>query len=267
LTEALLVDKLLYEPIRVDEERLEALLSTAAPTIFSGFEYFEFKPAIRCADGIRHPDGVLLASGSREWWVVEVETHLHHPKNHIEPQLTDLMGGLYGPDAFKYLDRHDHFDADKYTVDTYEPSFLLIIDSLIPEIRNLAVRIGLPAIECAVYFAAEANRYALSLSGPRPQAGNALKPGISLELVEEDGMALLVPTDGRKMPPLRAGEILIAEEACKYFSASDSRGIVLPLTPAEVRANLRATDRFKLITKTMRLVADPSIPETLIIDG
>jgi hypothetical protein len=254
--EALVVDNRLFEPIRVDEERLENLLATAAPSVFSGFDYFEFKPAIRCRDGLRHPDGVLLSPNSREWWVVEVETHFHHLENHIEPQLSDLMAGMYGPEAFEYLERHDSFDRSKYKVDPYEPSFLLIIDSITHEIENLTTRLGLAAAECSVYFSGETNQFALALTGFRPQTGENREPGLSLVLRELSDMALLLPADGREMPPLKGHEILVGDGAYPWFRVSESGGIVLPLRPAEVEAAISSVARYKLVTKTMRLIAD-----------
>src|SRR4051794_33242643 len=101
--EAVVVDAVQYDPIKVTEERLETLVSAASPAIFPGFQFFGFKPPIRCGGETRHPDGALVAVGSTEWWVVEVETHLHGVGAHIYPQLKDLSEGYYGPDAFAYL--------------------------------------------------------------------------------------------------------------------------------------------------------------------
>jgi hypothetical protein len=255
--EALAIDTRLFEPIRVNEERLENLLRTSAPAVFSGFDYFEFKPAIRCRDGLRHPDGVLLSADSNEWWVVEVETHQHHLEEHIEPQLSDLMAGMYGPEAFAYLERHARFDRSRYDVDPYEPSFLLIIDSVTHEIESLATRLGIPVAECSVYFSGENNQFALALTGFRPQTGESREPGLSLVLQEREGMAVLLPADGRKMPMLKAPEILIGSEAFPWFKVSEWEGIVLPLKRSEVEAAISCSPRYKLVTKTMRLIADP----------
>jgi hypothetical protein len=257
LMKALVLDNRLFEPIKVNEERLENLLASAAPAAFSGFDYYEFKPRIRCRDGNRHPDGALLAHHSRQWWVVEVETHLHDPMTHIEPQLSDLMDGMYGPEAFRYLEKHDHFDRDRYDVDPYEPSFLLIIDSLTPEVEHMVTRLNLQVAECSVYFSAETNQFALALNGFRPHVGENHGPGISLVLEELEELALMVPADGRPMPPLKRMEILLGDTTFSCHWASASRGIVLPLTPTEVEAAISRSVRYKLITKTMRLVADP----------
>src|SRR5215216_4171974 len=257
MTKALAVGNKLFEPIRVSEEQLENLLASAAPSVFSGFDYFEFKPRIRCRDGSRHPDGVLLAPQSRQWWVVEVETHLHDPHTHISPQLNDLMDGMYGPEAFKYLERHAKFDAGKYEIDPYEPSFLLIIDCLTPEIANVVNRPDLDVAECAVYFSPPTNEYALALDGFRPHLEEARGPGISLVLEEVEEMGVLLPADGKRMPALKRPEILVGDSAHKARRLSGSRGIVLPLKPSEIEAAISRCDRYKLITRTMRLVADP----------
>jgi hypothetical protein len=259
MTKAFALSGKVFEPVRVSEEHLETLLTSVAPSVFSGFDYFEFKPRIRCRDGSRHPDGVLLAPHSRQWWVVEVETHLHDPRTHIRPQLNDLMDGMYGPEAFKYLERHPDFDAGKYDVDPYEPSFLLIIDCLTPEIEHAVNRADLEVAECSVYFSAATNEYALALNGFRPHLEETHGPGISLVLEEIEELALLVPADGKRMPALRRPEILVGDSAYKASRLSGSRGIVLPLKPSEIEAAISSCDRYKLITKTMRLVADPEL--------
>ncbi len=267
MTDAVVVDTRLFSPVRVTEERLEALLLTAASKVFPGFDYFEFKPAIRCGDSTRHPDGALLAPGSEQWWVVEVETHLHDPLEHIEAQMRDLAGGFYGPDAFGYLSRHESFVAERYAVDTYEPSFLLVIDSLTHEIRDVASRLALQVVECSVFRAPEANQYALVVSGQRPQADSVgLTPGISLALEDLDGVALLRPADGKKMPRLKALDLLIGDTAYQCFETSDRRGIVLPLTVSELRAGTAETNRFKLITSTARLMPDPSATKIVTVE-
>ena len=164
------VDRVFFQPIRLSEETLEGIIRTAAPAIFPGYDYYDFRPAIRSESGTRHPDGVLLARGERKWWVVEVETHLHSVSEHIEPQLQDLATGFYGPDAFRYLDRHPTFDPDAYDVDTFDPGFLLVIDSLTPQIRDAANRTGFQTVECSP-FRSPRNEYALTISGHRPRRG------------------------------------------------------------------------------------------------
>jgi hypothetical protein len=254
---ALVVNNHLFEPFTVSETRLENLLTTTAPTGFSGFNYFEFKPRIRCRDGNRHPDGALLAPGSPNWWVVEVETHLHDPQTHIEPQISDLMAGMYGPDAFDYLRRHESFNPDEYPVDPYDPSFLLIIDSLTHEIAQMAARLAVPVVECSVYRDAETNQFALTMDGFWPQVQEDLRTGISLLLKEREEFAVLVPADGRPVPSLRHLEILLGDSAYECHLLSGSQGIVMPLKRSEVEAVISCSARYKLITKSMRLIADP----------
>ena len=168
------VNTIFFQPIRLSEETLEGIIRTAAPAIFPGYDYYDFRPAIRCGASTRHPDGVLLARGERKWWVVEVETHLHSVSEHIEPQLKGLATGFYGPDAFRYLNRHRTFDPDAYDVDTFEPEFLLVVDSLTPEIRDAANRIGFQTVECSP-FRSPRNEYALTVSGHRPVAETSLR--------------------------------------------------------------------------------------------
>lgn len=240
------VDAVFFQPIRVSEETLEGLIRTAAPALFPGYNYFDFRPAIRCGLSTRHPDGVLLAKGEKKWWVVEVETHLHSVTDHIEPQLGDLASGFYGPDAFKYLRRHRTFDPAAYEVDTYEPAFLLIIDSLTPEIRHAASRKGFETIECTP-FRSLRNEYALAVAGHRPNTGLAASgPGIDLRLQEEEGMAVLRPVDGGRLPKLRNNDIIIGDVAVRGFVRRDRRGLVLPVTPTELRAHVPGGVVFRL---------------------
>jgi hypothetical protein len=268
MTDAVIVDTRLFSPVRVTEERLEALLGTAAPKVFPGFDYFEFKPAIRCGDSTRHPDGVLIAPGSNQWWVVEVETHLHDASEHIEAQMRDLVGGFYGPDAFGYLDRHESFKAERYPVDTYEPGFLLVIDMATHQVRDVAARLGLQLVECAVFRAADENQFALAISGQRPQADSiALAPGIVLDLEDLDGMAVLRPADRKKMPRLKTLDVIIGGTAYECFETSDGGAIVAPLTVAELLAATATTDRFKLITNTATLVPMSSSGEIVTVDS
>ena len=60
--DAVTVASTFFQPIRVTEAILEGLIRTAAPALFPGYDYFDFRPAIRCGAGTRHPDGVLLAA-------------------------------------------------------------------------------------------------------------------------------------------------------------------------------------------------------------
>lgn len=240
------VDRVFFQPIRISEETLEGVIRTAAPAIFPGYDYFEFKPAIRCGASVRHPDGALLASGERKWWVVEVETHLHSVSEHIEPQMLGLSSGFYGPDAFRYLSRHRNFRPEAYTVDTFEPEFLLIIDTLTPEIRDAANRTGFQTVECSP-FRSDRNEYALTVSGHRPRRGISVAgPGINLLLSEEHGMAVLRPADGRPLPNLRSDDVVIDDVIYTGHVLSDRSGLVLELNQAELHKLLPGGTELRL---------------------
>jgi hypothetical protein len=240
------VNRVFFRPIRLSEETLEGIIRTAAPAIFPGYDYFDFRPAIRSEAGTRHPDGALLAPGEPKWWVVEVETHLHSVTEHIEPQLRGLATGFYGPDAFRYLNRHRSFDPDVYDVNTFEPDFLLVVDSLTPEIRDAANRAGFQSVECSPFRSAR-NEYALTVSGHRPRCGSSiLGPGLSFSLTEDRGMAVLRPVDGGRVPGLPSYDVIIGDVVHTARLLSDRSGLVLPLTPAELRAIVPDAENFRL---------------------
>jgi hypothetical protein len=240
------VDATLFQPIRVSEEVLEGLIHTAAPALFPGYDYYDFRPSIRCGIGTRHPDGALLARDHKTWWVVEVETHVHSVAEHIEPQLSDLSTGFYGPDAFRFLRRHRTFEGAQYDVNMYEPSFLLVVDSLTAEIREAATRTNFQAIECSV-FRSDKNQYALAVSGQRPRRDVAMTgPGLDLQLREEAGMAVLAPTDGKRVPRLPTKDMIVADVVYEGFVRKDRSGIVLPITPGELRQLLAGAESFRL---------------------
>lgn len=242
------VDRIFFQPIRISEETLEGVIRTAAPAIFPGYDYYEFKPAIRCGSSTRHPDGALLARGERKWWVVEVETHLHSVSEHIEPQLMGLSSGFYGPDAFRYLSRHRSFNPDNYNVDTFEPDFLLVIDTLTPEIRDAANRTGFQTVECSP-FRSDRNEYALTVSGHRPRRGISIAgPGINLSLSEERGMAVLRPADGGRLPNLRSDDVVIADVIYTGHVLGDRSGLVLELSQAELHELLPGGSDYRLST-------------------
>lgn len=244
---AVVVDTNEFLPLRVDEERLEGLLRTAAPAVFPGFDYYDFRPAVRCGSGTRHPDGVLLATGHSAWWVVEVETHLHSVSEHIEPQLRDLASGYYGPNVFAYLERHEGFDASTYPVDPYEPNFLLVIDSLTPEIRDAAARTGFSAIECGVFRSGH-NQYALAVSGHRPRR-DARPPAVGIDLVLSEidaGIASLAPADGGPLPPLKTTTLVIAGREVQTSALRDKRGLVLPVSQDDVTDALGGATTYRL---------------------
>jgi hypothetical protein len=248
------VNNIFFRPIRLSEETLEGIIRTAAPAIFPGYDYYDFRPAIHAGASTRHPDGVLLARGEQKWWVVEVETHLHSVSEHIEPQLQGLATGFYGPDAFRYLSRHRTFDPQAYNVDMFEPDFLLIIDSLTPEIRDAANRAGFQIVECSP-FRSSRNEYALTVSGHRPRRGTSTAvPGLSFRLTEYDGMAVLCPIGGGRVPQLRSYDVIIGDVAHTAYLLNDRSGLVLPLTPAELRGLIPGTEHFRL-TSTGQLHA------------
>jgi len=240
------VDRVFFQPIRLSEETLEGIIRTAAPAIFPGYDYYDFRPAIRSESGTRHPDGVLLARGERKWWVVEVETHLHSVSEHIEPQLQGLATGFYGPDAFRYLNRHRTFEPDAYDVDTFEPDFLLVVDSLTSEIRDTANRTGFQTVECSPFRSAR-NEYALTVSGHRPRRRSSTAgPGLSLSLTEDRGMAVLRPVDGGRVPQLPSNDVIIGDIVHTVHVLSDRSGLVLPLTPTELRDLVPDAEQFRL---------------------
>lgn len=240
------VDKVFFQPVRLTEETLEGVIRTAAPAIFPGYDYYDFRPAIPCGASTRHPDGALLARGERKWWVVEVETHLHSVSEHIEPQLQDLASGFYGPDAFRYLERHPAFDPGAYDVDTFDPGFLLVIDSLTPQIRDAANRTGFQTVECSP-FRSPRNEYALTISGHRPRRGtSAAGPGLSLSLTEDHGIAILRPLGGRPIPQLRSNDVIIGDVVHSASLLSDRSGLALPLSPTELRDLLPGAEHFRL---------------------
>jgi hypothetical protein len=240
------VDSTLFEPIRVSEDQLEGLVRTAAPALFPGYDYFDFRPPIRCGLGTRHPDGALLCSEDPTWWIVETETHLHSVEEHIEPQLSDLAGGFYGPEAFAYLRRHRTFDESRYSVNTYEPSFLLVIDSLTAEIREAAARTGFQPVECTPFRSIQL-QYALAVSGSRPRRDVTRPgPGLDLALHEDGGMAVLLPADGKPLPLLPTTDLIVADSVYASFVRADRLGIVLPVTPDELRVLLAGAERYRL---------------------
>jgi hypothetical protein len=243
--DGIVLDSTYFEPIQPSEERLEGLLRTAAPAVFPGMQYFDFRPAIRCGAGTRHPDGVLVSPGLPRWWVVEVETHLHSVSDHIEPQLQDLATGFYGPEVFAYLTRDPSFEPSQYNVDSYQPEFLLVIDTLTPEVRDAATRTGFQAVECGV-FRSQENRYALAVTGPRPRRDTAAGPGLDLRLEERDGVAVLVPVDGKPVPSLKSLELVVGHQIMPAFALSGRAGIVLPLSTAELRDAIGASSRYRL---------------------
>jgi hypothetical protein len=262
--EAVTVDSTFFRPIRVTEEVMEGLIRTASGALFPGYDYFVFRPAIRCGASTRHPDGALLSRNDPTWWVVEVESHLHSVEEHIEPQLRELATGFYGPDAFAYLSRHRTFESSNYTINVYEPSFLLVIDSLTAQIRDAAIRNGFETLECDP-FRSERNEYALAVSGFRPRRDVAsIGPGLTLTLTEESGMAVLCPVDGGRVPALPSDDVIVADVVYKSFVRSDGRGIVMPLSAGELSDLLAGTANFRLASSG-ELFAVPDATTTILV--
>lgn len=236
-----------FEAVSVNEAQLEGLLRTHGSSLFPGFEYFDFRPVIRCVEGSRHPDGALLARGESEWWVVEVETHGHSVENHIEPQLSDLASGHYGPEAISYLERNcEGFDLNDYPIDPYQPKFLLVVDSLTQQIASAAMRTQFRAVECAV-FRSKANRYALTVSSNPPQVDSrGIQRGRELALVELEGMACLEPVGGNAMRAVRGGTVVLNGRSLDVNHLADGKGIVLPIRFSKMMAEVSDASRFVL---------------------
>ena len=129
---------------------------------------------------------------------MEVESHFHSVSEHIEPQLSDLATGFYGPDAYGFLKRYRTFD--RYSVDTFEPVLPLVIDALTPEVRDAAARTGFHALECSPF-----DRTRISGRSLSPASGRG---GISLVAVAPDSTSnwrggragCSYPADGGKGP-------------------------------------------------------------------
>ena len=155
---SLLVEAEDFEPVHCSEEVLEGLLRTYGSRLFPGFGYYDFRPPIPSVTGTRHPDGALVAPGDERWWVIEVEVHTHSVTDHIEPQLSALRDGLYGPTAFDYLVRHPTFESEAYNgLDLWRPSFLMIVDEATAEMRRQARLGAFDAVLAAAVLAHDAD--------------------------------------------------------------------------------------------------------------
>lgn len=231
----LLVEAEDFEPVRCSEEVLEGLMRTYGSRVFPGFDYYDFRPPIPSVTGTRHPDGALLAPGHDRWWVIEVEVHTHSVTDHIEPQLSALRDGLYGPAAFDYLSRHSGFERSAYgSVDVWQPLFLLIVDEATAEIRAAAGRCEFAVIECSV-FRSHLNRYALAVSGDRPRRDSRPLPaGVDVTLGDEAGVCLLKPVLQVPIPPAIPDEIVVGGRAITKRVTEDGAAIALPMEPTEV---------------------------------
>jgi hypothetical protein len=220
----------------------------------------DFKPAIRSRYGTRHPDGALVAPGVREWWVVEVETHLHDVEGHVVPQLEALAEGIYGREAFRYLDRHAAFKENDFrAADVWEPGFLLVVDHATPFIRQAAAINGFRLTEVGVYRSENAE-YALRLTGSRPSAGVSAgtQRGIEVELQESQGVALLVPIGGRTFSSGGRRTLLVGNREVPAFTTSGRDTLAISMDLPELHALLGETTHYR-ITPEGALVplADP----------
>jgi len=245
---SLLVEDEEFEPLHCSEEVLEGLLRTHGSHVFPGFTYYDFRPPIPSVAGTRHPDGAILAPGHDRWWVVEVEVHTHSVLEHIEPQLSGLRDGLYGPKPFGYLSRHPNFNEDSYTnLDTWRPSFLLIVDQATNEIRAAAGRCEFSLIECAV-FRSHLNRYALAVSGDRPRRDvRPLPSGIDVRLADVSaGVCLLTPMLPVGIPSAIPDDIIVGGRVVKKRVTADGTTVALSIDQAEIALLAGAAPSYRL---------------------
>jgi hypothetical protein len=245
---AVLVKPELFEPISVSEQVLEGLLRDGGSYLFPGHRYYDFRPPIPSVHGTRHPDGVLLSMETERWWVVEVESHAHDVSTHISPQLQGLSCGHYGPKTFSYLKRHDAFKAADYDhLDTWQPSFLLIIDHATAEIRAAANLFGFVVVECSTFFHAPTNHYALTVSGDRPRiTPTVLPPGVDVALAETYGVVDIRPLYSTALPDSLPTMIRVGSLVVEANRRDDGSSIVLPLDLAQISGLIGDGSQFRL---------------------
>jgi hypothetical protein len=247
----------------VSEAILEGLLRTHGTRIFPGFLYFDFKPAIRSRHGTRHPDGALLAPATKEWWVVEVETHVHDVEGHVMPQLEALSDGIYSREAFQYLDRHAAFRAGDFrAADVWEPGFLLVVDHTTPFLRQAATINGFRLVEIGV-FRNENAEYALRLSGSRPSvaAASSAPRGVDVEVQERHGVALLVPVGGRTFVDGGRRTLIIGDREVQAFTTSGKDTLAVPMDATELFALVGETNHYRITPNgTLIPLADSQEP-------
>ena len=262
-SEQIVIDGERFDSVQPSEDVLEGLLRTFGTELFDGYAYYDFRPPVPSRFGTRHPDGVLVAPGSVQWWIVEVELHTHDVVNHIAPQLAGLAEGLYGWEAFSYLDRYPTIDLADFTdVDVWAPSFLLICDLVTPQIRQAADRTNFEVLECATYRSMQ-NRYALALSGVRPRRlPGALPAGVDVRLREAHGMALLVPLGGRGLPFSSQRIVVLGDQEVRLRRTTDGTAFVLPLSPSQVQDLVGAAECYRMTADQRLLAADPSLDTT-----
>ena len=248
MTDVVVVHQDPFRPLECTEAQLEGLLRTAAPAVFPGFNYFDFKVEVPSVDGAAHPDGVLLSRETTDWWVIEVESHYHSIELHIEPQLKKLCSGQYGPSVFEYLERKvPGFRSDHYGhINSWEPHFLLIIDEETSVVRRIARRNGFEVMRATPYRS-EANRYALLVEGYRPAfEANVVPPGIDCSLADMSGIAVLVPATGRRALPDLPEVVAVENLALHPSRLADGRGFALPIRYADLIQMLGEAHSYRL---------------------
>jgi hypothetical protein len=237
-----------FRPLECLEAQLEGLLKTAAPAVFPGFNYFDFKVEVPSVYGAAHPDAVLLSRETTEWWVIEVESHYHSIESHIEPQLKKLGSGQYGPSVLEYLERKvAGFMPDDYGhINSWEPHFLLIIDEETSVVRRIARRNGFEVLRATPYRSEE-NRYALLVAGHRPAVEvTVIPPGIDCSLDDISGIAVLMPATGRQALPELPEVVAVDNLALPPSRLADGRGFALPIRCADLVEMLGDAHTYRL---------------------
>ena len=251
MTEQVSIETEVFLPVEVREERLDGLLQGSGALL--PFRYIPFRPPIRGPDGVRHPDGALIAEGTAEWWVVELEVHRHDVDRHVRPQLLGLAAGVYGPSAMRHLRHRGVSDSVLRNLKSYEPQFMLIADHLTPGLRAAAYDAGFEQVECAV-FRSSLNRYALAVSGAIPrERPHTPEQGVDVSLADVAGVAVLAIPGAQEIPAWLPQTVTVGGETFRARVTADAR-IALPLSPAECRRLAAGHDKYRLTTEG-RLVA------------
>lgn len=235
-----------FFPIEVREHHLEGLLARSAA--FEPFRYYDFRPPVRGPDGVRHPDGALIAPGQRDWWVVEVEIHGHDVETHVKPQLLGLSSAVYGPAALRYLSERGVPADVTSNVDAYEPRFLLVVDHLTPPFRAAAADAGFEVVESQV-FRSPLNKYAVAITGGLPSVPVArLEQGVDVEMREEAGVVVLTLVGRGGIPNWLPERVMVGGETFTARTTGDHR-IVLAMSPDSCRRLTAGKERYRLTTK------------------
>ena len=128
-----------------------------------------------------------------------------------------------------------------------EPSFLLVINSLTPEVRDAAARTGFHALECSPSDRTRISGRLLSLASGRGGIARRVAPDSTSNLARRTGR-LFSSRGRRQVPRLRSPDMIVADTVYPCFVRRDRRGIVLSLTADEVR----------IFSKIRRATASPS---------